>query len=87
MDANEKLLKELPPPLVAAEYYLSDDLYMFDEFQTSQVEPRKPKCDTLYDVFVNICDDEGQHVKTMKACQDLSIQDDLEERKANSRRL
>lgn len=36
-DANEELLKQLPPPLVAAQYYLSGDYYLFDEFQTSQV--------------------------------------------------
>ncbi len=30
MDANEELLKSLPPPLVAAMYYRSTDLYMFD---------------------------------------------------------
>lgn len=36
-DANEELLQQLPPPLVAAQYYLSGDYYLFDEFQTSQV--------------------------------------------------
>jgi hypothetical protein len=30
------------------------------------VEPRDPECNTLYDVFCNIRDDEGEHVKTMK---------------------
>lgn len=28
VDANEELLKSLPPPLVAAEYYRAQDLYM-----------------------------------------------------------
>lgn len=32
MDANEELLKSLPPPLVAAVYYRSQDLYMFDRW-------------------------------------------------------
>lgn len=34
----------------------------------------------LYDVFVNIRDDELEHVKTMVACQDGSIALDLEVR-------
>lgn len=55
VDANEALLKQLPPPLVAATYYRSTDLYMFDEFQTSkQQQPRRPPCSNLYDVFSNI---------------------------------
>jgi hypothetical protein len=56
-DANKELLQSLPPPMVAAQYYTSEDLYMFDEFQTSQTdgaERRSPPCNTLYDVFVNI---------------------------------
>lgn len=89
-DANEELLKSLPPPMVAAQYYLSGDYYLFDEFQTSQVrsaQPRTPKCDTLYDVFINIRDDEGEHVKTMAACQDYSIITDLEVRRDKARRI
>jgi len=27
-DANEELLKTMPPPLVALQYYKGDDLYM-----------------------------------------------------------
>eukprot|EP01024_Parvocaulis_polyphysoides_P042826 TRINITY_DN39091_c1_g1_i1.p3 TRINITY_DN39091_c1_g1~~TRINITY_DN39091_c1_g1_i1.p3 ORF type:complete len:146 (-),score=16.54 TRINITY_DN39091_c1_g1_i1:465-902(-) len=78
VDENEELLKSIPPPIVAAKYYRSPDLYMFDEFQTSRVrEPRRPACNNLYDTFVNIRDDEGEHVKTMKACQDLTIVDDI----------
>lgn len=33
---------------------------------------RRPPCDTLYDVFQNIKDDEGEHVATMKACQNYA---------------
>ncbi|CAN1129713.1 Ubiquinol oxidase 4, chloroplastic/chromoplastic [Linum perenne] len=47
-------LKELPAPEVAVRYYTGGDLYLFD---------------TLYDTFVNIREDEGEHCKTMKACQ------------------
>ena len=36
----------------------------------------------LYDVFNNIRGDEEEHVKTMTACRDYSIVDDLAARKA-----
>jgi ubiquinol oxidase len=38
-------------------------------------------------VFVNIRDDEGEHVKTMKACQDDTIAEELEVRREEPRRL
>jgi ubiquinol oxidase len=88
VDANEELLKCLPPPLVAAEYYQASDLYMFDEFQTAAAPgSRRPRCETLYDVFCNIRDDEGEHVATMKACQHLTISGDLQDRKDGPRAL
>lgn len=34
---------------------------------------RRPACDTLLDVFSNIAVDEGEHVKTMQACQDYAL--------------
>ncbi|XP_062227071.1 ubiquinol oxidase 4, chloroplastic/chromoplastic-like isoform X1 [Phragmites australis] len=67
---HEEELKRLPAPEAAINYYLNEDLYMFDEFQTARVPcSRRPKIDNLYDVFVNIRDDEAEHCKTMKACQ------------------
>ncbi|KAF5834555.1 hypothetical protein DUNSADRAFT_8722 [Dunaliella salina] len=88
VDANEELLKELEPPLVAVQYYRSPDLYMFDEFQTDISNgQRDPKCDSLYDVFANIRDDEGEHVKTMHACQDAEIMDEIVERREKMRRV
>ena len=45
---------------------------MFDDFQMCPPGTRRPPCDSLLDVFTNICDDEGQHVETMRACQDYS---------------
>jgi len=70
---NEAKLKALPAPQVAKDYYRDGDLYMFDEFQTivdcEDQEARRPVCDTLYDVFVNIRDDELEHCKTMKHLQ------------------
>uniref|UniRef100_A0A1E5WA56 Ubiquinol oxidase n=1 Tax=Dichanthelium oligosanthes TaxID=888268 RepID=A0A1E5WA56_9POAL len=67
---HEEELKKLPAPEAALNYYLNEDLYLFDEFQTARVPcSRRPKIDNLYDVFVNIRDDEAEHCKTMKACQ------------------
>ncbi|KAI4371164.1 hypothetical protein MLD38_019430 [Melastoma candidum] len=63
-------LKKLPAPDVAVKYYTGDDLYLFDEFQTSRPpQSRRPKIENLYDVFLNIRDDEAEHCKTMRACQ------------------
>lgn len=63
-------LKSLPAPEIAIKYYTTGDLYLFDEFQTSRVpKSRRPEIENLYDVFINIRDDEGEHCKTMKACQ------------------
>ncbi|KAL3627436.1 Ubiquinol oxidase 4, chloroplastic/chromoplastic [Castilleja foliolosa] len=63
-------LKTMPPAVVAVKYYTEGDLYLFDEFQTSRPpNSRRPKIENLYDVFLNIRDDEAEHCKTMKACQ------------------
>jgi ubiquinol oxidase len=70
LKVNETALKTLPAPQIAVKYYREGDLYMFDEMQTSvRQEFRRPSTDNLYDVFVNIRDDECEHVKTMVACQ------------------
>lgn len=88
VDANPSILRELPPPVVAAQYYSSNDLYLFEEFQTSEEGARRrPKCSNLYDVFSNIRDDEGEHVKTMRACQDMSVVNELSERNVRGRKL
>ncbi|CAN7013930.1 unnamed protein product, partial [Brassica rapa subsp. trilocularis] len=65
-------LKNSPAPDIAVMYYTGSDLYLFvalfcptDEFQTSRSpNTRRPN---LYDVFVNIRDDEAEHCKTMRA--------------------
>mmetsp|Transcript_2890 Transcript_2890/g.10522 ORF Transcript_2890/g.10522 Transcript_2890/m.10522 type:complete len:486 (+) Transcript_2890:1666-3123(+) len=74
VDANEALLKELPPPLAAKVYYSGGDLWMFDEMQSTR-EPgsRRPSVNSLHDVFCNIRDDEGEHVRTMRSCQDEAV--------------
>ena len=63
-------LKKQPPPEVALRYYNAADPYMFDEFAIG-VTPgqRRPRLETLYDVFVAIRDDEGLHAHTMRLCQ------------------
>jgi hypothetical protein len=44
-----------------------------DDFQVSR-EPgsRRPPCENLLETFENIAIDEGEHVKTMRACQDYA---------------
>ena len=74
VDANRDALAELPAPSVTRQYYNGPDLFLFDEFQTSRARgSRRPPCETLLDVFTNIRDDEGEHVATMKACQDPNV--------------
>ena len=56
-------------------------MYYFDKFQTgASIELRRPPCRNLYDVFAAIRDDEGEHVKTMRACQDETIVRDLRQK-------
>jgi ubiquinol oxidase len=75
LQENEAELKATSAPQIAINYYRDGDLYMFDEFQTGRVpEERRPAINNLYDVFVNIRDDEAEHVKTMIACQESDAQ-------------
>ncbi|KAJ8761143.1 hypothetical protein K2173_001199 [Erythroxylum novogranatense] len=68
--ARGEELKKMPAPEVALRYYTGEDLYLFDEFQTSRApHSRRPKIENLYDVFMNVRDDEAEHCKTMKVCQ------------------
>ncbi|CAM8890623.1 unnamed protein product [Rhodiola kirilowii] len=70
LKSHGDVLKQTPAPEVAVKYYTGGDLYLFDEFQTSRVpQTRRPIIENLYDVFWNIREDEGEHCKTMKACQ------------------
>ena len=47
VDENEELLKSMPAPAIARTYY-TQDMYMYDEFQTSKPKgSRRPKMDTL----------------------------------------
>ena len=68
-ETNEMKLRILPAPRCAVDYYMNDDLYQFDEFQTAlQPGSRRPIVKSLYDVFVNIAEDERSHVATMAEC-------------------
>ena len=67
---NEAKLKTLPVPDVARQYYEIDDPYLFDKFCTVKdggegFSNRRPKLESLYDVFVNVRDDEKEHWKTL----------------------
>uniref|UniRef100_A0A7S2LGM5 Ubiquinol oxidase n=1 Tax=Leptocylindrus danicus TaxID=163516 RepID=A0A7S2LGM5_9STRA len=87
LDDNEALLKELPPPLAAVEYYTlgtTDPLFQDyktphfsasdeeDEFESRKSSPGE-NMTSLYYVFENIRNDEGEHVNSMKACLDPNI--------------
>jgi len=65
---NALVLKSLPAPKAAIEYYVKGDMYMFDAFQTG-CEIRRPEINNLYDTFAAIRDDEAAHVNTMKQLQ------------------
>ncbi|EFJ52002.1 hypothetical protein VOLCADRAFT_79367 [Volvox carteri f. nagariensis] len=86
LQRNAAVLESIPPPMVALQYYYSEDLYLFDEFQTASrgAPPRRPRCETLLDVFKNIRDDEMEHVKTMIACQNSTIAKDIAAASASS---
>ena len=74
---NETELKAAKPPAIARKYYAEGDLFLFDEFQTGDptavasacAERRRPVIENLYDVFVNVRNDEAEHMKTMQFCQ------------------
>lgn len=64
---NAEILKTLPAPKIAQEYY-ETKTFMFDDFQSCR-DPgtRRPVIRNLYDVFFNIRNDEAEHFKTMVA--------------------
>lgn len=84
LQKHRPYLQSHPAPAVARTYYAGDDLYLFDsmhhpaaldllpshnEDQYGPSHRRRPPCETLYDTFVNIRDDEMEHVKTMMYLQ------------------
>ena len=66
------MLKSLPVPPIARKYYQEDNPFLFDLFctvkcvdETGEFSARRPKLESLYDVFVNVRDDEKEHWKTL----------------------
>jgi len=67
-----EMLKKMPVPAIAQKYYVEDNPFLFDLFCTvkdldddGDFSARRPKLESLYDVFVNIRDDEREHWKTL----------------------
>ena len=65
-------LKQMAVPQIAYKYYVEDNPFMFDlyctvkdEETTRNFSETRPQLDSLYDVFVNIRDDEKEHWKTL----------------------
>lgn len=68
----EERLKNQPVPDIARKYYEMDNPFLFDLFCTVKSKTiegtyseRRPQLATLYDVFVNIRDDEKEHWQTL----------------------
>lgn len=70
---HEAMLKELPVPPIATKYYVEDNPFLFDLFCTvkeidqadGSISNRRPQLENLYDVFLNVRDDEKEHWKTL----------------------
>jgi ubiquinol oxidase len=69
---HEAMLQSLPVPAIARKYYVDDNPFLFDLFCTvkdkddqGNFSTRRPVLNTLYDVFVNVRDDEKEHWKTL----------------------
>jgi len=69
---HEEMLKNMPVPDIATKYYVEDNPFLFDLFctvkdkgETGEFSARRPRLESLYDVFVNVRDDEKEHWKTL----------------------
>lgn len=72
LEKNEEVLKTMPVPAIASKYYEQENPFLFDLFCTvkePETEPfaiaNRPKLTSLYDVFVNVRNDEREHWKTL----------------------
>jgi len=72
LKSNAEELKKLPVPKIARTYYEEDNPFLFDSFCTvpeldedGQFSKRRPQLNSLYDVFVNVRNDEREHWKTL----------------------
>jgi len=68
----EEILRAKPVPEVARKYYEVDNPFLFDLFCTvkevdeeGNFSARRPTLESLYDVFVNVRNDEKEHWKTL----------------------
>lgn len=66
------MLKKMPVPDIARKYYVEDNPFLFDLFCTvkdtdddGSYSARRPTLDSLYDVFINVRNDEREHWKTL----------------------
>jgi len=72
LSVNEAKLKTMPVPAIAKKYYEQENPFLFDLFCTVK-EPEenpftlasRPTLESLYDVFVNVRNDEREHWKTL----------------------
>jgi ubiquinol oxidase len=72
LNDHADMLKSLPVPPIARKYYQEDNPFLFDLFctvkdvdETGKFSARRPNLESLYDVFVNVRDDEKEHWKTL----------------------
>lgn len=72
LNEHEEKLKSMPVPDIARKYYIEDNPFLFDLFCTVKdidenggFSQRRPELESLYDVFVNVRDDEKEHWKTL----------------------
>lgn len=72
LENHSDMLKEKPVPAIASKYYVEDNPFLFDLFCTvketddqGNFSARRPSLNNLYDVFVNVRDDEREHWKTL----------------------
>lgn len=90
LNEHEEMLKKKPVPEIARKYYVEDNPFLFDLFCTvknkdeqGDYSDRRPVLNSLYDVFVNVRDDEKEHWKTlcnlvqyndMQGCENSQVQ-------------
>ena len=69
---HKEMLQKMPVPAIAQKYYIDDNPFLFDLFctvknkdQDGMFSDRRPTLESLYDVFVNVRNDEKEHWKTL----------------------
>ena len=69
---HSDMLKKIPVPDIAQNHYVDDNPFLFDLIYTvkdkdedGNFSTRRPKLESVCDVFVNIRNDEKEHWKTL----------------------